>query len=438
VSHTDPTLKDTDYDGLDDKEESEIGMDGYVTNGEDADTDSDGITDSTEKYQWALKSNQRKNIPDANQTNSTQTNSNQANSNQTNSTHGAQSIFFKNVNIANVVSAEARYGVSHERVGDLAIKLKYSKGNTIYEKSIKTKDGNGNKTFYGSCVLDETMLSYLDDGGDFGFVVYDEVVGNKGAIDYFEIWITQRTNPNNYDSDCDGLNDSEEFGLGDDGWITNPLKQDTDGDSLNDYEEVKGTVKGVTTNPTNVDTDEDGYNDNVDVDPLHDIVVKLWNTTFVINDSVGSGSVEVCYVWKIDTGSGWINFPSKWENYQATVGEENYILSSFYYNLPDNLATLTMEYELWWKKDGEPHRFDISPDNNSREFSQIVDVPNMQSYLFEDRHYETIGNPKNDEKGASFSFDILFQTLNRNSVTLINATDSEIYVTPEGYVQHDY
>ncbi len=73
------------------------------------------------------------------------------------------------------------------------------------------------------------------------------------------------TDPNNPDTDGDGLNDGEEYLT----YKTDPLKVDTDGDGLNDYDEVKV----YKTNPLVVDTDGDGLSDGDEVmkyktDPL--------------------------------------------------------------------------------------------------------------------------------------------------------------------------
>lgn len=73
------------------------------------------------------------------------------------------------------------------------------------------------------------------------------------------------TDPNNPDTDGDGLNDGEEYLT----YKTNPLKFDTDGDGLRDYDEVKV----YKTNPLVVDTDSDGLRDGDEVmkyktDPL--------------------------------------------------------------------------------------------------------------------------------------------------------------------------
>lgn len=66
------------------------------------------------------------------------------------------------------------------------------------------------------------------------------------------------TDPNNPDSDLDGINDGNEVL----GTRTNPLSRDSDGDRLTDYEETDR----YGTNPLSRDTDRDGVNDNVDPD----------------------------------------------------------------------------------------------------------------------------------------------------------------------------
>lgn len=73
------------------------------------------------------------------------------------------------------------------------------------------------------------------------------------------------TDPNNPDTDGDGLNDGEEYLT----YKTDPLKVDTDGDGLSDYEEVKVTKS----NPLMADTDSDGLKDGEEInkyktDPL--------------------------------------------------------------------------------------------------------------------------------------------------------------------------
>jgi uncharacterized repeat protein (TIGR01451 family) len=68
------------------------------------------------------------------------------------------------------------------------------------------------------------------------------------------------TDPNNPDTDGDGLLDGIEVHT----WHTNPLKQDSDGDGLADGQEIN-----MGTDPNNPDTDGDGIPDGADRDPLH-------------------------------------------------------------------------------------------------------------------------------------------------------------------------
>jgi len=73
------------------------------------------------------------------------------------------------------------------------------------------------------------------------------------------------TNPNNFDTDGDGLSDGDEVRK----YRTNPLKGDTDGDGLSDADEV---LK-YKTDPLKADTDGDGLSDgdevlNYKTDPL--------------------------------------------------------------------------------------------------------------------------------------------------------------------------
>jgi len=77
--------------------------------------------------------------------------------------------------------------------------------------------------------------------------------------------LTYKTNPNNVDTDGDGLSDGDEILK----YKTDPLKADTDGDGLNDGDELNK----YKTNPLKVDTDGDGLSDGDEVlkhktDPL--------------------------------------------------------------------------------------------------------------------------------------------------------------------------
>ena len=64
------------------------------------------------------------------------------------------------------------------------------------------------------------------------------------------------TDPDNNDTDMDKLSDGEEISLG-----TNPTDNDTDSDGLNDSYEIE-----IDTNPLNNDTDADGLNDSYELE----------------------------------------------------------------------------------------------------------------------------------------------------------------------------
>ena len=65
------------------------------------------------------------------------------------------------------------------------------------------------------------------------------------------------TDPNNPDSDADGISDGEEFN----NFKTNPLSIDSDGDRVSDYDEVYKWK----TNPLNMDSDLDGLDDHKEI-----------------------------------------------------------------------------------------------------------------------------------------------------------------------------
>ena len=91
------------------------------------------------------------------------------------------------------------------------------------------------------------------------------------------------TDPNNADSDGDGLNDGDEVNT----YGTDPTNADSDGDGLSDFDEVmtyntnplngNGDADGDglsdvdeinthNTNPTNADSDSDGFTDAQEID----------------------------------------------------------------------------------------------------------------------------------------------------------------------------
>lgn len=92
--------------------------------------------------------------------------------------------------------------------------------------------------------------------------------------------IVRTSDPNKVDTDGDGFDDFEEFGLG-----LNAKSADTDGDGLNDLIEVKGFALKhkigekdlgiITTNPLDADTDNDLRSDGAEAE-LQDVELYRW------------------------------------------------------------------------------------------------------------------------------------------------------------------
>ncbi len=107
------------------------------------------------------------------------------------------------------------------------------------------------------------------------------------------------TDPNNPDTDGDGLKDGEEVNK----YKTNPLKTDTDGDGLSDYDEVMK----YHTDPLKVDTDGDGLSDGDEVLKYHTDPLKV--------DTDGDGLSDYEEVMKYKTD------PLKVDTDGGTVGD---------------------------------------------------------------------------------------------------------------------
>jgi hypothetical protein len=95
------------------------------------------------------------------------------------------------------------------------------------------------------------------------------------------------TDPNNWDSDSDGLADSDEIDI----YFTDPTDEDSDSDGLNDYEEVFVYL----TDPLNNDTDGDGSSDWEEVIEGTDPNDPDDNPTDIITTPT-SLIISVCYI----------------------------------------------------------------------------------------------------------------------------------------------
>ena len=75
---------------------------------------------------------------------------------------------------------------------------------------------------------------------------------------------THGTDPQDDDTDNDNLKDNEEINT----HMTDPLSDDSDEDNLTDDEEVTAGADGFITDPNETDTDTDGVQDDIDTDPV--------------------------------------------------------------------------------------------------------------------------------------------------------------------------
>lgn len=127
-----------------------------------------------------------------------------------------------------------------------------------------------------------------DTDGDGGPIIPGDTANDTnvdGIIDrnHLSDWHERNygTDPNNTDTDCDGLTDEEEIYT----YGTDPLNWDTDGDGLNDGTEVYGWSVLVdtssvtyTSNPHVQNEDNDDLNDNEEYNGWHSLVntVEFW------------------------------------------------------------------------------------------------------------------------------------------------------------------
>ncbi len=162
-------------------------------------------------------------------------------------------------------------GLTHPDMGQLRVDLMRMYAGAESAVNLRNRVGSGQANNF----TDFDLLKWFARGdftapSNWRVWAYDGVAGKAGQVEYAQVQVTVRTSPVRYDSDGDGLNDSEQINLGSDGFQTDPWKADTDGDTLADNEYA---TKG--TDPTRADTDRDGFPDNVDRFPLADAFVQV-------------------------------------------------------------------------------------------------------------------------------------------------------------------
>ena len=181
-----------------------------------------------------------------------------------------------------VKTSDARLGLVHSRAGDLDVTL--NRNGDRRSSPVEVAFPGAPNLFVSVDLLEAGFIpAELTTPAKWSLQITN--AGERGTVEYFEIHIAARTSPIDSDSDGDDLNDTEETNPGDDGWITDPWRVDTDGDFISDSLEVQGwsrsetaivaDLAGFRTDPNRDDTDRDGFADNEDLDPLHDLMIRL-------------------------------------------------------------------------------------------------------------------------------------------------------------------
>ncbi len=130
--------------------------------------------------------------------------------------------------------------------------------------------GRNPQGLYSPVACSTVINAFQDPDGD-GLITPGEVAAgsnpndpdsdNDGLLDGEEVH-THGTSPIDPDTDGDLLSDFQEVQLG-----TDPLDADSDGDTLSDWEEIYPGADGFVTSPVDSDTDNDGIPDNLDPSP---------------------------------------------------------------------------------------------------------------------------------------------------------------------------
>jgi hypothetical protein len=128
---------------------------------------------------------------------------------------------------------------------------------TTYRLTTATQQVGETYLLEVSNVTDVAGNSLHPGANSFEFDGYGTVLDSDGdGLPDYQETDTYHTDPNDADSDDDGLNDGEEVGRD-----TDPLLSDSDGDGLNDAEEL-----ALGTDPADADTDDDGVEDGDELD----------------------------------------------------------------------------------------------------------------------------------------------------------------------------
>ncbi len=243
--------KDTDNDGFDDWEERYAGRDGFATDPTLNDTDADGLNDTMESF-------------------------------------SRTAVFGKRVSFVGSLTINsfiARFGEQGVRIGDIKVTVGASVGEggdpadfeatvTYARTAQQIYLGRQNGVRYYFISQNMTDLIGVNEGsGGWYLTIWTSAPSDNPAIlDTFEVTAALPLNPTSWDTDSDQIADGVEvYPALNDGYITNPADHDSDGDGWWDHYEIYG--RG--TNPLVQDTDGDGVLDPSDMAPLGNMYISV-------------------------------------------------------------------------------------------------------------------------------------------------------------------
>lgn len=332
---------DSDGDGLTDNEEW-YGTSAYgvVTDPSTPDTDGDGLLDGQELFTTTVKTPSRYPFPAGGET-----------------TTEPISLDVGAPGWA-VTQAMALVGITEPDMGEVGVSLLVYQAGQLQDsyvlKMLGMDVGEANNfTSHNLLQLGLTPGDLLNPSESFVLLAYDNGV-HAGQVEYLQIQVTSRMLPNRADTDSDGLNDSEEVTLGQDGYLTNPWMGDTDVDGVADGLESNGwswsgstiiaNPSGFKTDPARTDTDRDGVADGQDYVPTGDAFVQITlNSIVVLGMGASDGDSAFQPFGSITVGSETSYSP--WVS--AAPGIQANLNHQYTVNVPDDVSSVSITIRAW-------------------------------------------------------------------------------------------
>jgi hypothetical protein len=407
---TSPRAADTDGDGCSDWEEIWPGLDDMIMNPNDPDMDDDGLLDCKEVYSEVFKTEDRFMLIPL-----------------------ASEVSFELPGVGTyspfILTAEAKIGITGLKPSELELVIENADGDSFIIKNEGEGDDSNNLLF-----ASYNMISAGFNKVDFkASQSWTLLVGKPslsiGYLEFFEIHIISRTDPQNDDSDSDSLSDYEEVNLAEYGWLTNPWISDTDGDGVSDSREVK--VLG--TDPTRQDTDRDGTNDADDSDPLNNLAIRLdlntitalgWDKPKDMFFEVRFSDTETWDTTRFFTEH--LNMPDK----KDEIWHYN---RQYTFDIPDSKSSVGIQLLLWEQSSDDAYLWDINPNEGAESIM-------FTHYTYEDKSsFSSSGDEDGepDKHDAEVTFDVVTISATRITTCFLNSTDSEsLYVTPDNNLRY--